>query len=91
VHTTTEIAAVCPYCHPERVAAKAKRAEAERVEVFTGTLKAGRGLIEAVDAGTARFHEIMVSPGPFPLTTGQLFLPPTRSPRKRSSGGIEGP
>jgi len=92
VHATPEIAAVCPYCHPERMAAKAQRAQAERREVFTGTLKAGRGLIEAADAGTARFHEIMVSSGPIHHTTGRALQPPPPSPRKRSSGsGIEGP
>jgi len=94
VHATREIAAVCPYCHPERMAAKAQRAEAECREVLTGTLKAGRGLIEAADAGMARFREIMVSSGQvLHHTTGQTFQPPPRSPRKRSSGGggTEGP
>lgn len=80
VHATPEIAAVCPYCHPERV-------EALRAEAFRAELAAGRGIVEAADLAQARYCTTGELPRPSYRTivyhtTGEA---PSRPPRPRKS------
>jgi len=65
LHESPEIAAVCPYCHPERVAAKTKQAKVEAVQALKAELQAGHGILDALDVAVTRAE-------PLYCTTGEL-------------------
>lgn len=83
LHESPEIAAVCPYCHPERMAAKTKQAQVEAVEALKAELQAGHGILDAIGVAVTRAEPLYRTIGSSRfahLTTGEL-------PRDRWRGG----
>ena len=77
LHESPEIAAVCPYCHPERVAAKTKQAKVEAVQALKAELQAGHGILDALDVAVTRAE-------PLYCTTGELPRRVSGTPRVSS-------
>ncbi len=76
LHESPEIAAVCPYCHPERMAAKTKQAKVEAVQALKAELQAGRGILDAIGVAATRIEPLYCTTGELPRVSGGLRVSP---------------